>query len=153
VAALTWYAGSHPRPLQAFAVREALSAARRGHDTVVVDLPRVPDPLTDEVAARCDRVLVVVVTTVAGIAAAMRTCGRFADPGALGLVVRGSGMDDETLSRAVGAPVLQRMTDQRGLAEAIDVGLGPVRTRRGPLGRAASGVLAALADRAAVPAA
>jgi hypothetical protein len=62
-------------------------------------------------------------------------------------------MDDETLSRAVGAPVLQRMTDQRGLAEAIDVGLGPVRTRRGPLGRAASGVLAALADRAAVPAA
>jgi hypothetical protein len=58
-------------------------------------------------------------------------------------------MDDETLGRAVGAPVLHRMGDQRGLAEAIDVGLGPVRSRRGSLGRAASSVLAALADRAA----
>ena len=82
-------------------------------------------------------------------AAAMRTCGRFADPGALRLVVRGSGMDDDTLGRAVGAPVLHRMGDQRGLAEAIDVGLGPVRSRRGPLGRVASSVLAALAHRAA----
>ena len=114
----------------------------------MVDLPRVPDGLTEEIAARCDQVLVTVVTTVAGIAAAMRTCGRFADPGALGLVVRGSGMDDVSLSRAVGVPVLQRMSDQRGLAETIDVGLGPVRSRRGPLGRAASGVLAALAEQA-----
>jgi hypothetical protein len=153
VAALTWFAGSHPRPLQAFAVREALSAARRGHDTVVVDLPRVPDALTEEMAARCDHVVVVVVSTMAGVAAAMRTCGRFADPGALGLVVRGAGMDDDTLSRALGVPVLHRMPDQRGLAEAIDVGLGPVRTKRGPLGRAASGVLAALADHAAARAA
>src|SRR5262245_31074734 len=97
VAALTWMSGSHPRPLQAFAVREALSAARRGHDTVVVDLPRTADALTDEIAARCDQVLVTVVATMAGVAAAMRTCGRFADPRALGLVVRGSAMDDETL--------------------------------------------------------
>jgi secretion/DNA translocation related CpaE-like protein len=148
VAALTWYAGSHPRPLQAFAAREALSAARRGHDTVVVDLPRVADALTDEIAARCDQVLVTVVTTVAGVAAAMRTCGRFADPGVLGLVVRGSGMDDETLARATKVPVLHRMADQRGLAESIDIGLGPVRSRRGPLGRAASSVLSVLADRA-----
>jgi secretion/DNA translocation related CpaE-like protein len=153
VAALTWYSGSHPRPLQAFAVREALSAARRGHDTVVVDLPRVPDPLTEEIAARCDQVLITVVTTVAGIAAAMRTCGRFADPGALGLIVRGSGMDDESVGRALGAPVLQRMSDQRGLAEAIDLGLGPVRSRRGPLGRAASCVLGALTERPTVRAA
>jgi secretion/DNA translocation related CpaE-like protein len=153
VAALTWYAGSKPRPLQAFAVREALSAARRGHDTVVVDLPRTSDPLTDEIAARCDQILVTVVTTVAGVAAAMRTCGRFADPGSLGLVVRGSRTDDETLSRAVGAPVLHRMGDQRGLAEAIDVGLGPVRSRRVPLGRAASSVLVMLAEHAAARAA
>jgi hypothetical protein len=115
----------------------------------VVDLPRVPDPLSEEVMARCDRVVVVVVTTVAGLAAAMRTCGRFADPGSLGVVVRGSGMDDETVARAIGVPVLHRMPDQRGLAEAIDLGLGPVRTRRGPLGRAATGVLGLLADHAA----
>ena len=147
VAALTWYAGARPRPLQAFAAREALSAARRGHDTVVVDLPRVLDSLTEEIAARCDQVLVTVVTTVAGVAAAMRICGRLADPGGLGLVVRGSGMDDETLSRAVGAPVIHRMPEQRGLVETVDLGLGPVRSRRGPLGRATRTVLATLADR------
>src|SRR4051812_29241920 len=153
VAALSWYAGSHPRPLQAFAAREALSAARRGHDTVVVDLPRASDPLTDEIAARCDHVLVVVVSTIAGVASAMRTRGRFDDPGALGLVVRGCGMDDDALVRAVGAPVVHRMGDQRGLAESVDLGLGPVRSRRGPLGRAAASVLAVLGDRAAVRAA
>jgi secretion/DNA translocation related CpaE-like protein len=146
VAALTWYAGAKPRRLQPFAAREALSAARRGHDTVVIDLPRAPDPLVDEIASRCDQVLLTVVTTVAGVAAAMRTCGRFPQPGLLGLVVRGSGLDDTSLSRVVGAPVLVRMNDQRGLAESIDLGLGPVRSRRGPLGRAAASVLASLAE-------
>ncbi len=146
VAALSWYAGATPRRLQPFAAREALSAARRGHDTVVIDLPRAPDPLVDEIASRCDQVLLTVVTTVAGVAAAMRTCGRFADPGLLGLVVRGSGLDDTALRRVVGAPVLVRMNDQRGLAESIDLGLGPVRSRRGPLGRAAASVLARLAE-------
>jgi hypothetical protein len=46
------------------------------------------------------------------------------------------------VGRLVGAPVLLRMPDQRGLAEAIDVGLGPVRSHRGPLGRAAAEALA-----------
>src|SRR3954447_8254296 len=149
VAALTWYSGSRPRPLQAFAVREALSAARRGHDTVVVDLPRGPDPLVDEVASRCDQVLVTVCATVAGVAAAVRTCGRFSDPGSLGLVVRGSTIDDEAVGRLVGAPVVVQMSDQRGLAESIDLGLGPVRSRRGPLGRAAAAALAASGESAA----
>src|SRR3954449_354862 len=142
VAALTWQAGAHPRPLQAFAVREALSAARRGHDTVVVDLPRGPDPLVDEVVSRCDRVLVTVHATVAGVAAAVRTCGRFPDPGSLGLVVRGSTVDAAAVGRLVGAPVMVQMPDQRGLAESIDLGLGPVRSRRGPIGRAAASALA-----------
>jgi len=149
VAALSWYPGPQPRRLQPFSAREALSAARRGHDTVVLDLPRASDPLVDEIASRCDQVLVTVVTTVAGVAAAMRLCRRFPDPGALGPVVRGPAMDDETLARAVGSPVLQRMGDQRGLAESIDLGLGPVRSRRGPLGRAAVRVLSSLGDRAA----
>jgi secretion/DNA translocation related CpaE-like protein len=149
VAALSWHPGAQPRALQPFAARETLSAARRGHDTVVIDLPRAPDPLGDELAARCDQVLVTVVTTVAGVTAAMRILGRFPDTGMVGLVVRGPAMDDDALGRLVGAPVLVRMGDQRGLAESIDLGLGPVRSRRGALGRAASRTLAALGDRAA----
>lgn len=148
VAALSWDAAGRPGPVEPSALREALSAARRGHDTVVVDLPRAADPMVDELASRCDRVLVTVVTTVAGVAAAVRRCASFPDPGVLGLVLRGSAMDDDSLARVVGAPVLARMGDQRGVAESVDLGLGPVRSRRGPLGRAAAGVLAGLQARA-----
>jgi cellulose biosynthesis protein BcsQ len=125
-------------------VREVLSAARRGHDLVVVDLPRGPDPLVEEITSRCDQVLVVVAPSVPGVSAAVRLCGRFPEPGRLGLVVRGTGVDDDAVAKLVRAPVLVRMADQRGLAETIDLGFGPVRTRRGPLGRAAAGVLAGL---------
>jgi secretion/DNA translocation related CpaE-like protein len=140
---LTWNAGPHGT-LQAFAVREALSAAQRGHDTVVLDLPRCRDELQEEVAARCDKVLVVTAPTVAGVASAARVCAGFPAPGALGLVIRGSGADPRDVSRVVGPPVIAEMPDQRGLAESIDLGLGPVRSRRGPLGRTSLRVLDAL---------
>jgi hypothetical protein len=48
----------------------------------------------------------------------------------------------------VGAPVLAMMADQRGLAEALDLGLGPVRSRRGPLAAAARELLAGLTPAA-----
>ncbi|MEJ7833100.1 MAG: septum site-determining protein Ssd [Nocardioides sp.] len=137
---LSWYAGTSGN-LQPFAVREALSASRRGHDTVVIDLPRTPDPMIDEVVARCDLVLVVVVPTVTGVAAAARLCARLAGSPTLRLVVRGRGLTPHEISRVTGMPVLATMADQRGLAESIDLGLGPVRSRRGPLGRAAHEVL------------
>lgn len=137
---LTWNSGPHGT-LQPFAVREALSAAQRGHDTVVLDLPRRHDELMEEVVARCDKVLVVTAPTVAGAASAARVCAGFHDPRKLGLVVRGSGAHPRDVSRAVGAPVIAEMPDQRGLAESIDLGLGPVRSRRGPLGRTSLRVL------------
>ncbi len=138
---LTWYAGRRGT-LQPFAVREVLSAAQRGHDTVVVDLPRSRDVVVDEVVARCDRVLVVARPTVHGLAAAARvTAGLPVDRTAL--VLRGPGLDDADVARVVELPVLVRMGDQRGLAEAMDLGLGPVRSRRSPLARSARAALAA----------
>lgn len=138
--ALTWRAGP-PGTLQAFAVREVLSAARRGHDFVIVDLPRSGDALVTEVADRCDRLLVVVLPTVAGVAAAVRLCARHPDASSIRLVLRGSGIDAGAVERATRVPVLTQMPDQRHLSEAIDLGLGPVRSRRGALGRAAAEVL------------
>jgi secretion/DNA translocation related CpaE-like protein len=149
---LSWYAGASAT-LQAFAVREALSAARRGHDVVVVDLPRTTDALVDEVASRCDLLVVVVVPTVAGVASATRVCGRFPDHPGLRLVLRGDGLEPREVARVTGVGVITTMTDQRRLAEAIDLGLGPVRSRRGPLGRTSTLVLdqarAVLLDAAA----
>jgi secretion/DNA translocation related CpaE-like protein len=139
--------GSSPAALDATAVREALSAARRGHDTVVVDLPRSGD-LAAETVARCALVVVVVVPTVTGVAAAARWVAAVHDSGRLGLVVRGHHADPHRVADLVGAPVLVTMADQRGLAEALDLGLGPVRSRRGPLAVAARELLAAVGPMA-----
>jgi secretion/DNA translocation related CpaE-like protein len=137
-----------PASLQAFAVREALAAARRGHETVVVDLPRAGDALTEELVGRCDRLVVVTTATVPGVAASARVCARL--PGGLRtLVVRGRGVPAREAGRATGIRDVVEMTDQRGLDEAIDVGLGPVRGRRGALARAAAQVLGGAHQRVA----
>ncbi|MDN5746342.1 MAG: septum site determining protein [Nocardioidaceae bacterium] len=141
---LSWYVDHTVASLQAFAAREALSAARRGHRVVVLDLPRWPDPLIDEVAARCDRLVVATVASVVGVAGAARMGARFVDHPDVVSVVRGEALAAADVQRAAGIPVLAQMRDQRGLTEAVDLGLGPLRTRRGPLARAVDAVLADL---------
>jgi len=136
---LTWERGSAAAP-EPEVTRAVLAAARRGHDLVVVDLPRVMDAGAEELAARCDLLLVVVNGSVPGVASALRLLDRLGDRERLLAVVRG-GADAEAVGRALGVPVLTAMADQRGLDEAIDLGLGPMRSRRGPLGRAAARVL------------
>lgn len=141
---LTWPPGPSSPP-DATAVREALSAARRGHDLVVVDLPRSTDPLVLETVSRCTRVVVLVPATVAGVASTVRLLGALPVPLPVGVVVRGgAAVDHQRIADLVGAPSLAALPDQRGLAEALDLGLGPVRGRRGPLARAAAEVLATL---------
>jgi secretion/DNA translocation related CpaE-like protein len=141
LAALSWPAGhSSPPPLGV--LRECLSAARRGHDLVVVDLPRGTDPLVADVASRCDLVVLVAAPTVCGAASTTSTAARFEQHGRWGLVVRGRGLDPDEIAGVTGLPLLAEMADQRGVVESVDLGLGPVRGRRGPLARAASQVLA-----------
>lgn len=138
---LTWTPGA-AASLQTFAVREALSSARRGHELVVVDLPRRLDPGVDEVVSRCDHVLLVVDPSVLGIASALRVSARLGPDRPVSLVVRGPGVDAEEVGRLLRRSVTAELPDQRRLAEAMDLGLGPVRTPRGPLGRAARDCLA-----------
>jgi secretion/DNA translocation related CpaE-like protein len=136
-----------PGSLDAGAVRQALSAARRGHDTVVVDLPRAGH-LVAETVARCALVALVVRPSVTGVVAAARWVAALPDASRVGLVVRGHGADPARVAALVGVPVVTTMSDQRGLVEALDLGLGPVRSRRGPLAAAAREVLAATTPRA-----
>lgn len=134
--------GGDTRALDPAVVREVLSAARRGHDLVVLDLPRSLDGVAAELVTRCDLLLLVVSGSVTGIASAGRVLARLPERERLRLVVRGRSADPDVVSRALGVPVLTAMADQRGLAEAVDLGLGPGRTGRGPLGRAVAEVLA-----------
>ncbi len=135
---LTWPVDRTPS-LQAFAVREALSAGQRGFDTVVVDLPRHPDPVVDEVLARCDHLLLVSTLTVPAVTAAARVARRLPRAAGAGLVLRGgaAGVAPREVERLLDLPVVATMGDQRGLDEAISLGVGPLRSGRGALARAA----------------
>jgi secretion/DNA translocation related CpaE-like protein len=146
LAVLTWAGGPH-QPAEGHAVREVLSAARRGNDSVVVDLPRHRDPVIDDVISRCDHVVLLVGLTVPAVAAAGRVAAHLHDLARpLHLVTRGriTGLAPEEVSRALDVPLAATMVDQRRLAEAIDLGLGPVRSPRGPIARAARTVLSRL---------
>jgi secretion/DNA translocation related CpaE-like protein len=152
---LTWPA-DRPASLQAFAMREVLSAGRRGFDAVVVDLPRHRDSVIDETISRCDHVVLVSTLTVPGVTAAARVAHRLPETTpARHLVTRGSraGVAPEAVSRLLRIPLVAAMGDQRGLDEAINLGAGPARSRRGALARAARSVSASLLEQRVVDAA
>lgn len=126
-------------------VREVVSAARRGFGLVIVDLARQPvEPATDLVG-QVDLLVIVSTLTLPALAAGGRLRRRL-PPIPLALVTRGPdrGVDAESLARALGLTLAAVMPDQRGVDEAIALGLGPLRGRRGPLSRAAREVLASV---------
>lgn len=143
LAVLTWGAGSHAR-LDALAVREVFSAAQRGNDVVVVDLPRHADAVTEEVVPRCDHLVLVTRLTVPAVAASSRMAAALQSSARrLWLVTRGrsSALAPEDAVTMLGLPLLASMPDQRRLEEWIDLGLGPVHSRRAALASAARAVL------------
>lgn len=146
VGVVTW--GPLGGSLQPFAVRDVVAAAVRGHDTVVVDLPRSTGDFVGEMAGRCDAVVVVTQASVRGLASAARMCGALSDS-ALIAVTRRTDVAARDVARVLGVPLVLEMGHQRGLDEAIDLGVGPVRSRRGPLGRLATDILHRLADPSA----
>jgi secretion/DNA translocation related CpaE-like protein len=152
---LTWPT-DRPASLQAFAMREVLSAGRRGFDAVVVDLPRHRDSVIDEAISRCDHVVLVSTLTVPGVTAAARVAHRLPQTTPTRhLVTRGSraGVNPEAVSRLLRIPLAAAMGDQRGLDEAINLGAGPARSRRGTLARAARSVSTSLLQQRVMDAA
>ena len=135
---LTWPVDRLPG-VPAFAMREVLSAGRRGFDWVVVDLPRRADGVGEEVLARCDHIVVVTTLTVAAVAAATRVVQRLPSGVPAHLVTRGGGGNASPgeVSAVLKLPLLAAMADQRGLDEAMNLGAGPLHARRGALARAA----------------
>lgn len=129
-------------PLDGPAAREALAAARRGFAHVVLDAPRHLDAPTRDLLARCDRVVVVATLSVPALAAAVRVVDQLPDGPVRGLVARVGrcGVSAASAARLLDLPLLAHMSDQRGIQEAVELGLGPVRSARGPLPRAARAV-------------
>ena len=88
--------------------------------------------------------VLVVEATVPGVAAAARAAARLRARGPeVGAVVRSSGgaLDGPAVAAALGVPLLADYRSRRRVAEHVDLGLGPLGTRRSPLARAARAVL------------
>jgi secretion/DNA translocation related CpaE-like protein len=137
-------------PPGAAVVREVLSAGRRGHDWVVVDLPRAADPRTAPVLSGFDQVVLVARAALGPVASAARVADRLrGETTALGAVVRtrGGSATAAEVARAVGLDLLGEVPEQRRLDEHLDLGLGPVHARRSPLARASRELLTRLAAR------
>jgi secretion/DNA translocation related CpaE-like protein len=131
--------------------REVLSAAGRGHEIVVVDLPRHLSGAAAEAASRCDHLVLVAAGTLPAAAAAARAAERLARfPAAVHLVTRTSAaaVPPHRLADALQLPLLASMAEQRRLGEHVDLGLGPTYVGRGPVARAARQVLDGLGLRA-----
>jgi secretion/DNA translocation related CpaE-like protein len=124
-------------------VREVVTAARRGHGWVVLDVPRTP--ATREVLGLCDAVAVVAAPTLAGTAGAARAGALVPDGVPAGVVARaGRGAWPDDLAALTGLPLWTTLGPQRGLDEHLAAGLGAVRARRSPCARAAREVMASV---------
>lgn len=146
LAVLTWGGGARAA-LEPGTVREVISAAQRGSAVVVVDLPRQPGPVFTEIVTRSDHVVVLTTLTVPTVASTARLTGHLSGTArSVHLVARlsRSGLDAGDVAGSLGLPLLATMPDQRRLVESVDIGLGPVHTRRGPLARTARDVLGRL---------
>jgi secretion/DNA translocation related CpaE-like protein len=125
-----------PAPLPPSLVREVVSAGRRGHDWLVLDVPRTADEATFSVVRHCDHAVLVAGSGLASVAAAARTADRVrAECVSVGVVVRsrrGTPFAPD-VARAVALPLWGHVPDQRRLDEHLDLGLGPVHARRSPL--------------------
>jgi secretion/DNA translocation related CpaE-like protein len=142
-----------PMSVPAPAMRSVLSAGQRGHEVVVVDLPRHLDPAAEEAVVRSAVTLLVVPAEVRAVAAASRVLAGVRELAPrVGLVVRGpgpGGLDAVQISESLGVPAWAQMRADKGVGRALDEGLGPLRRRRGPLATCCLGVLERLATRAA----
>ena len=136
LAVLSWDRGeSAPAPAEA--VQAVLTAGRRAHDLVVVDLPRSLDEGARAALALATTVLLVVPTEVRAAAAAARVA---ASAGLLcsdlRLVTRGpspSGLNGEQVARALGLPLFGELRPEPGLDVALERGEPPGRRARSPL--------------------
>jgi secretion/DNA translocation related CpaE-like protein len=141
---LSWGRG-HVVTIPPPAVRAVVSAARRGGDAVVLDMPRRLDAATEEALELCTCTLLVVPAEVRAVAAAARVAlGLTAVTADVRVVVRGpslSGLGAVEVSDALGLPVVAEMESEPHLDDRLDRGEPPAQTGRGTIAAACNKVL------------
>lgn len=136
---------SEPTSLSVQAVQAVLTAGRRSHGLVVVDLPRSLDAASREVLGAARTTLLVVPAEVRAAAAAARLAAQVSllcrD---LRLVVRGpspAGLRAGEVERALRLPLAGDLRPEPGLARDLEEGNPPGLRRGSPLGALCQAVL------------
>ncbi len=142
LAVLSYDRAAPIEPLPAAAVTTVLSAARRGHDAVVLDLPRRDDAATLAALAAAEVLLLVVPPEVRAVAAAARVLDLATTAVAdVRLVLartggpRGAELPAAAVVDALGVPLAAELGREVGLAAAVDRGEPPGSRYRGALAR------------------
>lgn len=127
-------------------VHSLVTAARRGSDLVVVDLPRRLDGVASEALSACDMVLLLCPADVRAAAGAGQLLAALRSLCAdIRLVVRpgpGTDVSPDSLADHLGVPLLGSWPTRRSLERTVNEGLGPLP--RGSLARACDALLAGL---------
>lgn len=151
MAVLGWGRGD-PVDVPPAAVDAVLDAAVRGHDLVVVDLPRAVDGVTLGALARVDELFVVVPARLRAVVAASQvvaTVGAAAPQ--LSVVVRTDEgrWSGRQVAESLGLPLAAQLRDDVRLDADVSEGLLPGQRPRSHLRRAAARCLVALEQVAA----
>lgn len=148
VTVLSW-SRSGTATIPSSVVESLLSAARRGSDLVVVDVPRSFDETARIALSAADVAFVVCPAEVRAAAAGRRVAesvGLLVDD--VRVVVRGPSptkLSGELVSEAVGLPLAGWLEPEPGIGRALDEGLPPGRGGKGPLAELCASLVADLA--------
>ncbi len=136
---------SEVTPVPAEAMRAVLSAGRRAHDLVVVDLPRSLGEAAEVALDAASLTLLVVPAEVRATAAASRVAGSVAarcrDLRVVARLPGPSGLDGVAVAAALGLPLAGTLRPEPGLDLALDRGEPPAGRAGGPLATLAAEVL------------
>jgi secretion/DNA translocation related CpaE-like protein len=121
------------------AMRAVLAAAQRGHDLVVVDVPRRLDEAAGEAVTRSTITLLLVPAEIRATAAASRVAAALeATASDVRVVVRGpapSGLSADVVASSLGLPLIGEMQAEPGIDRSLERGDPPGSRGRGPLAR------------------
>ncbi len=124
------------------AATPVVSAAVRGFDVVIADVPRHLDELARELVTRSVLTVIVVPRRLGGVVAAAALVERL-EPwaGTVALVTRScpAAVSSAAIERDVGLPVLAELATSRRLSADLEHGVGPTRSRQ--VVRVARGIL------------
>ncbi len=153
---MTWCARRPYAPVPPSAMRTVLSAAARGCELLVADLPRTLDAAAEEVLRRAAVTLLVLPADVYSVVAAERLVPLLRESVSdLRLVVRGAsrdGLSAETVASSLGLPLAGELSDEPGLSRLLDRGDAPARQARSPLASFSDAFVSRLRSDLALPA-